>query len=240
MRRRIAAERWRPPALARSLAGGLALTLGTTVASAQQPLMPMPPTGPAPAPAATAPAGTCSTCGHKNGLIHRAMRHVWHGLKDNLIGYPEEFVEPPLGATRGEINAQMVARADLHRYTLYRSDFLANSPTLTQGGARRLNDMAKRLPGWLGPLMIEATPDRPGLAEARRDAIALALAQCGQPVGPERLVVAGSPYPGLPGTYAVNSHAVLIDREVRAPMTYSVSPTESDANFVNAGSNGGP
>jgi hypothetical protein len=231
MRRRIAAERWRPPALA----AGLVLTLGAA-ASAQQPMMPMPPTGPTFA----VPAGTCATCGHKNGLIHRAMRHVWHGLQDNLIGYPEEFVEPPLGAIRNEMTAQMVARADIHRYTLYRSDFLANSPLLTQDGARRLNEMAHRLPGWLGPLMIEVTPDRPGLAEARRDAVAEMLAKAGQPIGPERLVVGGSPYIGQPGTYAVNSHATLIQREVRAPMQYTVSPAETQTTSFIVGGNGGP
>ena len=87
-----------------------------------------------------------------------------------MIGYPENFVEPPLGHYVNEQFTVQVAKADPHRFTLYRSDFLPGTSQFSPIGASRFNIMATRMPGWLGPITIEWTPDQPELAQrgARR------------------------------------------------------------------------
>ena len=114
-----------------------------------------------------------------------------------MIGYPEEFYEPPMGHY---VNTQfniMKAKANPHRFTLYRTDFLANSNQFSPVGATRLNLMASRLGGWQGPIVIEWSPDEPGMGRGRgRAAVISTFERAGIPIGPERVVVGPSPYPG--------------------------------------------
>ena len=77
--------------------------------------------------------------------------------------------------------------------------------------------MANRLPGWLGPVVIEWSPDEPGMAESRRQAVIATLAATGQPVIPERVVIGASPFPGALGTDAANYYNVMITRDIQAP-----------------------
>ena len=129
----------------------------------------------------------------------------------------------------------MRAKADPHRFTLYRSDFLDGSDRLSPTGAARFNLMAMRLPGWLGPVVVEWSPDEPGLAEARRTAVVAALQGAGLPVVPERVVVGPSVYPGGMGEDAVNYHNIMISRDRGAPAGYTLTPTSS-SGFTLGGS----
>ena len=151
------------------------------------------------------------------GTIGTVVNHVGFTVHDHFIGYPDQFVEPPVGFYLNESFHVMKAKADPHRFFLYRSDFLAGTDRLSPTGATRFNQMAGRLPGWLGPLLIEWTPDQPGLDRARRSAVLAALQQAGVPVGEERVVVAPSPYPGTLGTDAANYYDVMISRDQAAP-----------------------
>ena len=112
---------------------------------------PVQPTGPAP-----------PVVEHRGGPIRRFLHHTGRVLQDNLIGYPEEFIEPPAGALIAENFHMMKAKADPHKFTLYHSDFLDGTDRFSPTGAARFNLMASRLPGWLGPVIIEWSPDRPG------------------------------------------------------------------------------
>ena len=106
------------------------------------------------------------------GPIRRSIRHVRHAYAEGFSGRPENFAVPPLGFDLNEnFRVQRVA-ADIHVFTLYRSDFYADSTAITPNGLIRLGRLAKELPGWPGPVLVEPVPDRPGLAEARRDAVA--------------------------------------------------------------------
>jgi hypothetical protein len=194
-------------------AGGLAAVVLAASVLAQEPACP---TGPAPRPVQQRP-----------GPINRALHHTWGVLQDNLVGYPPEFVEPPVGFYVRENNEMMKAKASPHRFTLYRSDFLDGTSRLSPGGAARFNLMANRLRGWLGPLLIEWSPDQPGLAESRRTAVLALLQGGGLPVIPERVVIGPSPYPGTLGTDAANYYNTMITRDNAAPSTYSLSPTVS-------------
>ena len=127
-----------------------------------------------------------------------------------MIGYPETFIEPPLGYYVREQMTMQVAKADPHRFTLYKTDFLPGTDRFSPTGASRFNLMFSRLNGWLGPVIVEWTPDEPGLAEARRQAVLATLQRAGRPIIPERVVIGPSPYPGaslsgLAGTESVNN-----------------------------------
>ena len=56
-----------------------------------------------------------------------------------MIGYPENFIEPPLGYYVREQLSLQVAKADPHRFTLYRTDFLPGTDRFSPGGADRFN-----------------------------------------------------------------------------------------------------
>jgi hypothetical protein len=90
--------------------------------------------------------------------------------------------------------------------------------------------MASRLGCWLGPVTVEWTPDKPGLADTRRANIVAMLQKAGLPVVPERVVVGPSPYPGTFGADAQNNYSTLILRGQQAAASFSLTPT-STANF---------
>src|SRR4051812_17683954 len=56
----------------------------------------------------------------RRGPLHRFFHHTAHTLEDKFIGYPDTFMEPPLGFYIREQFAVQVAKADPHRFTLYR------------------------------------------------------------------------------------------------------------------------
>src|SRR3954453_9349144 len=105
---------------------------------------------------------------HRTGPIHRMLHHSAHTLHDKFIGAPENFIEPPLGFYIKEQFAMQVSKADNHRFMLYKSDFLPGTDRFSPTGAARFNLMYSRLPGWIGPVTVEWTPDEPRVAEARR------------------------------------------------------------------------
>jgi hypothetical protein len=168
----------------------------------------------------------------RGGPLHRLLHHSAHALQDKFIGYPYTFAEPPLGFYVNEQLAVQVAKADTHRFTLYRSDFLPGTSLFSPSGASRFNIMFKRIPSWPGPISVEWTPDQPDLARARRQAVLNVLQQAGQPVLAQRVVIAPSPYPGALGTEAANNFANTILRSQSAAQAFPLSPIETAATGV--------
>jgi hypothetical protein len=205
--------------------GGLASGLLAAGVWAQSPV---PASGPA-------PAGYCEPA--RPGPIRRAFGHTYRVLQDNFIGYPSEFIEPPPGFYVNETLAVMKAKADPHRFTLYRTDFLDGTDKLSPVGASRFNIMAPRIVTWPGPVLIEWVPENPGLAESRRQAVLALLNGGGIAMIPERVAVGPTPFPGNFGTHSANSYNVLLGREQSAPSQYSLPPAAS-ASF--GGGGGGP
>jgi hypothetical protein len=177
---------------------------------------PVPPTGPVPVMA-----------DQQCGPIRRAVRHVCFTIKDKFIGYPDLFAEPPLGFYTYEAFALQEAHAEAHNFTLYRSDFINDSTTLSPIGAQRLSLMSARLSCWLGPVTVEWTPDKPGLADSRRTALVALLQNAGLPIVPDRILVGPSPYPGTMGADAANNFGNMIVRGQQAAQIYSVTPTST-------------
>lgn len=191
-------------------------TVGPTAVLDGEPLPPLPIMVDGPSP--------CGCCTH--GLMYR----VGYCIRDNLIGYPEYFQEPRLGASLYENMGRQKAKGDLHIYTLYRSDFMAGSSELSPAGARRLSFLASRLNRWGGPVVVEWTPEQPGLAHARRATIVAALQGGMLPIDAGRVLVGPSAFRGIMGPDAGNNHDALIFRDMTAPRSFSVSPT-STAEF---------
>jgi hypothetical protein len=201
---------------ASALAAGLASAPALALAQ-----MPVPPTGPAPAPMQMA---------QPVGPLRGFCRHVSCVLKDQFIGYPDEFAEAPIGFYVAENFGAMKSRAAMHNFILYRSDFMEGETALSPYGAQKLTTMAARLPCWMGPIYVEWTPDKPGLADQRKTALVALLQKTGLPVVSERVVVGPSPYPGMIGADANNAYQNLILRDQLAPLNYSYTPT-STSNF---------
>jgi hypothetical protein len=155
------------------------------------------------------------------------FHHTAHTLEDKAIGYPDTFIEPPLGYYLGEQFAVQVAKADPHRFTMYRSDFLPGTNQFSPIGASRFNLMFGRIPGWGGPIVVEWTPDQPALAASRRQTVLATLERAGRPILAERVVIGPSPYPGLMGVEATNNFANVILRSQSAAQTFPLSPAES-------------
>jgi hypothetical protein len=168
----------------------------------------------------------------RQGRLHRLFHHSAHTIQDKFVGYPENFVEPPLGAYVNEQFAVQVGKADTHRFTLYRSDFLPGTSLFSPVGASRYNIMATRMPAWMGPITIEWTPEQPDLAQARRQAIVERLIKAGQPIVADRVVIAPSPYPGAMGIEAMNNFNNTIARTQLAAPGFALSPTETAASGV--------
>jgi hypothetical protein len=202
--------------------GALATGLLTATAWGQPP-MPVPPTGPLPA-GHMGPGPMVRGGGEAVLTPREARRKAW---SDTFIGRPADFVEPHLGYYLRENFNLMRSKADPHRFTLYRTDFLEGTDRLSPTGATRFNLMAARLSGWMGPVTIEWSPDVPGMAEARRAAVVAALQGAGLPVVPERVVIGPSPYPGGYGEDVVNYHNVMISRDQQAPAAYTLTPVSS-------------
>jgi hypothetical protein len=168
-----------------------------------------------------APAAPVCT---RRGPLHRMFHHSAHTLQDDFIGYPDTFVEPPLGAYINRQFAVQVSKADTHRFTVYQTDFLPGTDRFSPIGASRFNLMYNRLAGWSGPIFVEWTPDQPELAESRRRAILATLSAAGQPMPAERVLIGPSPYPGAMGVDADNNILNTISRNQFGSRGFSPSP----------------
>ncbi len=184
-----------------------------------------------PVQAVTEPPGQDPVC-NRRGRLHRLFHHSAHTLQDKMIGYPQNFAEPPLGHYINDQFAVQVAKADPHRFTLYRSDFLPGTSLFSPVGASRYNIMATRMPGWVGPITIEWTPEQPEVAQSRRQAIADILRKTGQPILADRVVVGPSPYPGAMGVEAANNFTNTITRSQMSAPVFPLPPIESAAMGV--------
>ncbi len=183
----------------------------------------------APAP----PPGQPAVC-QRRGPIHRLFHHSAHTLQDTMIGYPQTFIEPPLGYYVNEQFTVQVAKADLHRFTLYRSDFLPGTTAFSPAGASRFNIMRTRVAGWVGPIIVEWMPEQPALAQAQRAAVLASLNEAGIPIAGERVVIAPSAYPGGRGIEAVdnNTNTIMRHQLSATPTAYQLPPAESAAMGV--------
>jgi hypothetical protein len=168
----------------------------------------------------------------RQGPIHRLLHHSAHTLQDTFIGYPETFREPPLGSYINEQFAVQVSKADAHRFTFYRTDFLPGTNQFSPVGASRFNIMLTRIPSWPGPVTVEWTPDQPGVDLSRRQAVLAVLERVGRPIVAERVIIGPSPYPGMSGIEAANNYGNMVIRSQTAAPNFTLPPNESASSGV--------
>ena len=169
---------------------------------------------------------------NRRGPLHRMFHHSAHAFQDKFVGYPSTFIEPPLGYYVNEQFTVQVAKANTHRFTFYRSDFLPGTNAFSPAGASRWNVMFARMPAWTGPITVEWTPDEPALAEQRRQAVIATLQQAGQTILADRVVIAPSPYPGAMGVEAANNFGNTVQRGQGAAPFFPLPPTETASTGV--------
>jgi hypothetical protein len=168
----------------------------------------------------------------RTGTIHRMFHHSAHTLQDKFVGYPQTFIEPPLGAYVNENFAMQVSKADAHKFTLYRTDFLPGTNQFSPTGASRFNIMLTRIQGWPGPINVEWTPDEPGVDQSRRQVVLATLQRLGRPIVSERVTIGPSPYPGAMGVEAVNNFSNTFTRNQAAASNFALPPAESASSGV--------
>jgi len=184
---------------------------------------------PSPVTSVTSSARSCS-CGERHGVSRwwyhrtRCKRH----LQEWALGYPEEFNEWPLGSSLYAHGRTQVANGNAARMVFYHYDFVEGSAQLNLRGHDKLVKLANLLPASFCPIVIERTPDAPGLDEHRRALLLAELAGCRFPIPPERVVIGPPPTAGLAGFEAIfvygNQLRALRDGIASGVGGYSGSP----------------
>jgi hypothetical protein len=190
------------------------------------------------------PSGGC-TCQYKPGW----MRGIWHRthckrhLQQKFLGYPEEFNEWPLGASLYAQGRSQVANGTAAQMIFYRYDFVDGTDALNVRGQDKLARIAAQLPTSFFPVVVERTPDEPGLDQTRRTAILNGLASYPFPIPAERVVI------GPPIANGLNGREALILNTTLQAQTYSRGSTATlgatvggsglDATGLSAGVVGG-
>ena len=150
----------------------------------------------------------CSSC--RRGPVRR----VKACLQWSYWGYADLFCEKPLGAclyahVNTQIGNAMIARTVLYRYDFH-DGILSDASRLNQYGRKRLKEMVWMLQNDVCPIVIEHTPEKPGLAAARRSHVLASLDRLNFPV-PEEWVVVGDPEAyGLSGEEAILIHQKML------------------------------
>src|SRR5262249_28060315 len=119
---------------------------------------------------------------------------------------------------------------------LYQCDFLDGTNTLNLHGRDQLTRIACMIAGNNCPIVIERTPEAPGLAEARRTAVLNILAMNNVPVPPERVLIGPAIALGMSGVDAQILYGTSLRnlREQGAPL-----PVPSSGSGVGYSGGGG-
>ena len=125
-------------------------------------------------------------------MLHRS--HCKRCLEEKILGFREEFNEWPLGASLYANCQVQVGNAEAARMTFYHYDFVDGTDKLNLQGLDKLQEIKATLPTNFAPVLVERTPARPALAEARRAMLLADLSRSQFPVPAERVVV-GKPVP---------------------------------------------
>lgn len=125
-------------------------------------------------------------------MFHRA--HCKRRLEEKIVGFREEFNEWPLGSSLYANCRAEVANGEAARMTFYRYDFVDGTANLNLRSADKMQEIKAMLPTTFAPVVVERTPDKPTLAEARRATLLAAMSRDDFPVPAERVVI-GKPMP---------------------------------------------
>jgi hypothetical protein len=140
------------------------------------------------------------------------FRDRWHYfMQSHLWGFPSQFQTPPLGYFMYQHGQTEVANGIATLMVLYHYDFVDGCDKLNLHGRDQLAKIAAMLPKTFFPIVIERTPEAPGLAECRRLAVLNELAHGPFPIPPQRVVIGPSLGDDLRGVEAalVNQNIMM-------------------------------
>lgn len=166
----------------------------------------------------------------------------WRRLQGKFLGYPEDFIPRPLGAAVYDNNRIMVANAAGAKLVLHRFDFEDGSAELNARGQDQLARLTLQLASSPFPLLIERTPEDPGLAEGRRLAVLAHLARGPCPMPSDRVLV-GAPIPaGMSGIDAqiIGNNAIGRTQQYGPPIPINSNGVNSPSGVTSNTGLGGP
>ena len=139
----------------------------------------------------------------REGPIQRWHRRKKAQCQETLWGYPEEFVDAPLGASVQANLQVMTTKGQAARMVLYQYDFIPGTDKLKARGKLQVAKIAAWLPTNAFAVLVEPSGRGPTLDEARRQAVwrEFTSGQISIPV--ERVIVASPTGHGLVGPEAV-------------------------------------
>jgi hypothetical protein len=124
----------------------------------------------------------CTSVDERNALVRWWQDRAKPFMQYTHWGYPEYFEETPFGTSVRAHQRAQISSGWAARLVLYQYDFCDGGVTLNPSGQRRLKDLATGFDCWSHHrLLIEATPDRPQLAAARRNHVTKMLHDSGIP-----------------------------------------------------------
>lgn len=106
-----------------------------------------------------------------------------------------------------------ISNGDAAEMVVYDYDFLPGQASMSRRGRIQLSRMVPLLQSTPHPLIVQWTPDKPGLAEARRQIVLGELQKLSFPVPDERVIVSEPPSRGLDGLDAVPTHLRLMQQQ---------------------------
>jgi len=224
--------KWKRRSLASGVILGFAPSSGGFAQDLPDPLPPLPPVAASPvliaSPVVVAEPPLGPALLDLDALARHAPKNVekkreslhWRRKQARMLGYPEDFVPRPLGASVYDHGRAMVSNGDAARLVLFHYDFVVGSDRLNPRGFGQLMKHAAKIAEGPHPLIIEPTPDQPGLAERRRLAVLNLVASWPFPIAPDRIIVAAPRSNGLPGIDAqiINGNGMERTREYGPPI----------------------
>jgi hypothetical protein len=150
----------------------------------------------------SADCGACTCCPSWRERWYTGWATFKYRLHDCFLGFADEFVPRPLGASLYAFGNTHVANGEAARMVLYNYDFVENSDQLNLRGRDQLAKLMPLLSSSPFPLVIERTPNAPGLDDSRRIAVFNELGRMSVALPVERIVIGQPIALGLRGVEA--------------------------------------
>ena len=176
-------------------------------------------------------------------VAKKSRSFLWRRFQGKMLGYPEDYVPRPLGASVYDHGRIMAANGAAARLVLHRYDFKDGSAELNLRGEDQLVKLSAQLANSPFPLLIERTPDEPDLAQSRRYAVLAKLATGPCPLPSDRVLVGAPIANGLSGVDAqiIGSNALQRTQQYGPPIPINSNGVNSPSGVTsNTGGIGGP
>ena len=174
----------------------------------------------------------------REGPLQRWNRRRKAKCQDTLWGYPEEFVDAPLGASVQANIQVMTTKGQAARMVLYQYDFIPGTDKLKARGKLQVAKIAAWLPTNAFAVLVEPSGRGPTLDEARRQAVWREFTSGQTPIPVERVIVASPAGHGLVGIEAALMQ-VNRDRQTTARGISAGGSGASSSSSASSGSGSG-